>query len=704
MPATTFSWRVASGGGVHTTTQARGALAMIDVDTRTPNLRLAAPDLPWEDAPAGAAKTSLPYAAFAIYWAAVKSIDEPLLEGNSIQEICLEVDAMARLDAKLAALKFDFKKKRSVGQLVDDLEAFVVASDDPHFMLLGADLGPLSSPLGPTGAAAERLKVGDEFIGDFNLLHIRKSSSSLARMVPIEHWLAPRLLRTDRYATSSPFLRFFLGMKTIVAQHDEELKAAMADATPDTDLIRELTTEAVAHRLQHFSCPNTMITFDYSKLDVTHVARTRSVAAVNRFEGASIESRDAQRKAVFMQYARPYEQIFKVTCHLSAGDQAHHLTKRLAQHFKLGTDLERVTMDALDHILLTAATFCDIPANVTMDAKTRTQQVLDQTDSAPGAPLSTSTGPSFGSLSSGESRTSHTLAQKQYMQSLLVVTLENLLRPKLAASPPDHRFVITKILRAKQSLLTQLILNLRPSVPGGDVWETAHAMHVHVQEALAFSMTSKEDSKQILQQPAKLRTFADTLTTNNVKALTQLKFGSTHANMHQLAHTIRNTISDGSKDRTPRTAIKYGDIHANEAYMTYAERVCYFVGYRNGVYGDYISPINEILLEAPDADEDDFLDVQEACTEAIIIGHTEMAKHMAVFLDTSSPSIMFPFGGDRLTAEDGPYAAKVAEIKEQMPNPHSLLYKRRRQKLKDLNSIPKKMQQLDGLLRQGTFM
>jgi len=133
--------------------------------------------------------------------------------------------------------------------------------------------------------------------------------------------------------------------------------------------------------------------------------------------------------------------------------------------------------------------------------------------------------------------------------------------------------------------------------------------------------------------------------------------------------------------------------------MKYGDRLAYFAGYKNGVYTKFLEPIQNILIESPDADEDDYLDIQEACTQAVILGHTEIHKHLHIFLCTDSPHVVFPFQGVSLVSPDGEFAATLAQLKLDVKNPHSTLYKRRTAKLKALHAIPSKMQQIDGFLR-----
>lgn len=503
-------------------------------------------------------------------------------------------------------------------------------------------------------------------------------------------------------------MRFFGVQRTLAKTHDTELAAALADATPDADLIRELTVDAISTRIRTFSCPLTVLQFDYSQVDRTHAARVKSSSVVNRFESADLGAKDDIRKEMFIQYAKAYKHVSKVACFRTSGPKAHHAVRRLAQHFKLGTTVDDVTMDALNSILAVSASFCDISSNKTMPAADRVDKLLLQPTGMYYSGGSTATLPGAGSTVSSNNSISNevTLAQRQFMQSLPVVTLENDIRSKLmVAAPdiPDHRYAITKVLRAKLSLTSQLVLGTRSSVPGGEIWDRVKAGASHLPEVLAFAITAEEDSNNILVQPDRLKTFGARLSIKTVKELVQLHFNSSEASLHALAHKVRNMTTEGAKDRTPHSSIRYGSVHANEAYVMYADRICYFVGFDNGVYSSFLKPIHKLLLSAPDANDDDFLDVQEACTDAVTLGHKEMARHFAVFTSAGSPSVPLPFNGTMLVADDGEFKARCDEIKFDMADPNSKLFKRRRQKLKDVDALPKKLLQLDAMLRQGAM-
>ena len=103
----------------------------------------------------------------------------------------------------------------------------------------------------------------------------------------------------------------------------------------------------------------------------------------------------------------------------------------------------------------------------------------------------------------------------------------------------------------------------------------------------------------------------------------------------------------------------------------------YAVGFDNGVYGNFINPVQVLLLSQKGSPKDDELDVQEACSDAVRLGHKEMRRYWETATTTDSPQADFPFDGASLVDPDGPHLKRIAKIKEQISRGDLSLYKRR---------------------------
>ena len=688
------SWAVAGGGGVHAATEARGSEALMTFDSASPAIRTAAPSLPFTDAPGGADSCSLPYSAAAIMWAALVGKDDLVCKGNSVLEVILTPDAIGRVLNQLELLKFDFATERQPAALIHDLEQFVASNQHGLFELVDTDLDAISPAIQASCAPAPL-----QFMEDLSLQHVRKPSGSMSRMALMENWMAPRMRRDDRYAPVGQCMRFIRMLNTHARQSEPDIRAELAEAQPDTALVDIMVLEALSQRLRTFQCPVFMIPLSYASLGTFSVERQKSFSIVSKYDVSDEHSRAVLRLQCFLEYAKPYTWVHKVTCHLATNEQAFHDTQRLAQHFTMETHLNTITMDSLNDRLKQCATFCDVPTNAKKAGKERTRMVLAQ--QVPQVP-STTFSVASGSAVTKPAAVQHSSAIRRFMQSIEVLNLEAEIRTKLLVDPPDARFIITRVLRFRNPILSQLVLGCagRHTVPGDDVWEQVQPLAVHGKDVLAFSLTADTDANSIMVQPDDLKIFSTKLSEASFKAMVHLKLNSPTASLHKLAFTIRNILSDSTRDRTPHAAILYGDHSCNAASMKYGDRLAYFLGWKNGVYTAFMDPIQDILLEAPDAEQDDFRDIQEACTEVVILGHAEMHKHFEIFLTTDSPLVSFPFGGKLLVSPTGEYQAALAKLKKDVKNPHSSVFKRRIANLKALRSIPAKMQQLDGMMRQ----
>ena len=100
------------------------------------------------------------------------------------------------------------------------------------------------------------------------------------------------------------------------------------------------------------------------------------------------------------------------------------------------------------------------------------------------------------------------------------------------------------------------------------------------------------------------------------------------------------------------------------------------MGFDNGVYGNFINPVQVLLLSQKGSPRDDELDVQEACSDVVRLGHTEMRRYWDT-ATTTGPQAAFPFNGLSLVDPDGPHLKRIAKIKEQIARGDLSLYKRR---------------------------
>ena len=447
----------------------------------------------------------------------------------------------------------------------------------------------------------------------------------------------------------------------------------------------------------NLQCPVYMVPMSYKDLNKFSVERQQAFSLVSKYDAADEENRAVLRQQCFLQYAKPYEWVWKTACHMCTNEQAFHNSQRLAQYFGMNIHLNPVTMDNMNDKLTQCATFCDVPQNASKAGTERTKIVLSQQATSMGIQLA-QTSPVSAQMKAGAT-SSHSSAIRKFMQSLEVLNLEAVLRPKLLGVP-DSRFIITTILRFRKSILSQLVLGTRSSVPGDEMWDQIQPLSVHGRDTLAFSLTAHTNAQNVMVQPDELKIFATKLSEASYRALVHLKLNNATASLHKLAFSIRNILSDGTKDKTPRAAIMYGDHSCNAASMKYGDRLAYFLGFKNGVYSNFLDPIQDILLEAPDAEPDDFLDIQEACTQVVTLGHAEMQKHFEIFLTTDSPAVQFPFDGDALVSPTGEFEAALQKLKTDVKNPHSTVFKRRIANLKALRAIPAQMQKLDGMMRQ----
>ena len=116
------------------------------------------------------------------------------------------------------------------------------------------------------------------------------------------------------------------------------------------------------------------------------------------------------------------------------------------------------------------------------------------------------------------------------------------------------------------------------------------------------------------------------------------------------------------------------------------DNVAYAVGYDNGVYTAFLAPVQRLLLDNKFLDKDDFLDLQEALTDAVKIGHGESKSHLHTVRTIKSTLELFPHNGTAPVATDGPYLARIKRVEGWLLSNDNHLFKRRKRIFQELKN------------------
>jgi len=231
--------------------------------------------------------------------------------------------------------------------------------------------------------------------------------------------------------------------------------------------------------------------------------------------------------------------------------------------------------------------------------------------------------------------------------------------------------------------LSQLVLGSRV-LP---TWSTVSDLKVHLRPVLAFHLTAEEDATSTMVQPSDLETFFTTLTEKMTSSLTQLKLNSQAGNPHKLAYAVARTRDTRAVDTSPKEIVQYGDYQSNASMMILIDRLCYFLGYANGLYTKFMQRPQTAILKARFREPHDNLDIQEAVTTAVVLGHSEMERLLSIPLATDDPLMKLPSDGHALVAIDGEFATKMTWIETNIDNPYIDLFKRLRVKLAKVDAL-----------------
>ena len=136
-------------------------------------------------------------------------------------------------------------------------------------------------------------------VEDIKLGDLRKPSKSLSRVALVEQWSAPRLKRDSRYVATGQCMRFMRQLNSHARQNEQDIQAELAEAVPDEALIKIMTVQSLAPRIQSFQCPVCMIPLSYTNVTAFCLERSKAFSIVSKYEASDEEGRARLRQQFF---------------------------------------------------------------------------------------------------------------------------------------------------------------------------------------------------------------------------------------------------------------------------------------------------------------------------------------------------------------------------------------------------------------------
>ena len=113
----------------------------------------------------------------------------------------------------------------------------------------------------------------------------------------------------------------------------------------------------------------------------------------------------------------------------------------------------------------------------------------------------------------------------------------------------------------------------------------------------------------------------------------------------------------------------YSDVGDNNSIMELGDKICFLMGYNNGVFTQHLALANKVLTRGKHLGADPNLDIKVAVTKAVVASWGEIKASYRVMLTSNSPSAILPNGGKSLTDRDGIYRTHLEYLYEASCNP-----------------------------------
>ena len=131
---------------------------------------------------------------------------------------------------------------------------------------------------------------------------------------------------------------------------------------------------------------------------------------------------------------------------------------------------------------------------------------------------------------------------------------------------------------------------------------------------------------------------------------------------HQLVYELMSKRTPGTVKATVAKNVRWAQYVHNAKAATFLDRVFHFLGYKNGVFTNFIAPVQLLLEDIESCDADDKADHQEDLSSIVRGGLQEAEESFKSMLKTGSPFASFPNKGLSLLHVGSNYYAERAAL------------------------------------------
>ena len=665
---TTISWVVPDDPTLtaELNSAARGMGQLMVFDSIAPPLRTLCPALPWTDV-AGVDEVHIPYMWISsVAWAMFRLHDAA--EDLVVDDMMLSPAVITRGLRRLVdqGLSMEAQHNCQVALYIHD---HVRAHPHADYELQEADMGR-TDPVGTTSTTKPAARV--DYASGLTLGQMTTPTRSTLPMCMYEYVMGPRIMNAGddgRHNPKSHHAKMWSKLTSIQASLDTAVHPLVSAKAPKED-IADAQLAAAGELFASFRCPRTVLPFSFTKATKSPIrARCLQVILDWHYHEAK---HGAIRRAAFDSYTLGFRVLSIILRPSPDPEQAYVACERLRMEIMpSSTDLDEATMATLDVKVRPYATALTLDSAVArgLTVVERTQMVLDAFSNQSvavaqpvGAPHgSTSTGGNSGSGNTGPTAAILNADWTAWVNSTAVKSLEADTALAMSQTPIPTVSIINKIHRSGEPIVIQLLHN-RSSVPGSVPLSRVPELRHHCRATMSYLVTASPDPAD----PAKKRLVVHKRWQGFVlsRELYSTLFSGNFKDIdpHQLVYELMSKRTPGTTKASVSKAVRWSQYVHNAKVAVFLDRIFHFLGYKNGVFSDFIAPVQSLLEDIESCDADDKADHQEDLSKIVVAGLREVEDFFKTMLKTGSPFASFPNNGLSLLHSGSNFYAELAAL------------------------------------------
>ena len=207
----------------------------------------------------------------------------------------------------------------------------------------------------------------------------------------------------------------------------------------------------------------------------------------------------------------------------------------------------------------------------------------------------------------------------------------------MAQDPVPTIIIVNRLHTSREPLVVQL-LHTRGNIPGSAPLSRVKELRTHCRKTMSYCVTASPDptdpdGKKLVVH----KRWVSFLMSK--QAFNDLFTANWHAfDPHQLIYELGHAKKPETVKVVVSKILRWGHYVYNSSVSVFLDRAFHFMGYENGVFSDFIAPVQAILADTANSDRDDkedhMEDVTVIVTEGLLKSRCSVVERLADIAST----------------------------------------------------------------------